>query len=235
MSRHNVTLCHLTFYHVVLCHIVTSHPIPSHSIPSRPFTVVRAPSSQSTSVLMCARRIPAIVVESVPLVAHASHVRCHVPLQVHASSASNSTPQPTPSTPSPRHASPPPSPPPSSPVRVRVLGVVRSSEVPSAFVPANEPSRGLWFWLDVPSMARHCGLPPDTLYIEQAPAHAHARLQAEGHAELQGGEEEEGEAAAWQSGPQAAARGAFPIPKDPEALVKFSVMPGDHISYAATW
>ncbi|OEL26406.1 Surfeit locus protein 1 [Dichanthelium oligosanthes] len=49
---------------------------------------------------------------------------------------------------------------------VRVIGVIRGSEKPSIFVPANEPSSGQWFYVDVPMIAHGCGLPQNTLYIE---------------------------------------------------------------------
>ncbi|XP_009623938.1 surfeit locus protein 1-like [Nicotiana tabacum] len=47
-----------------------------------------------------------------------------------------------------------------------VIGVVRGSEKPSIFVPANDPSSFQWFYVDVPAIARACGLPENTLYIE---------------------------------------------------------------------
>ncbi|KAL6645637.1 hypothetical protein ACP70R_017245 [Stipagrostis hirtigluma subsp. patula] len=49
---------------------------------------------------------------------------------------------------------------------VRVIGVIRGSEKPSIFVPANEPRTGQWFYVDVPMIARACGLPENTVYIE---------------------------------------------------------------------
>lgn len=49
---------------------------------------------------------------------------------------------------------------------VEVIGVVRGSEKPSIFVPANDPASGQWFYVDVPAIAKACGLPEDTLYIE---------------------------------------------------------------------
>lgn len=49
---------------------------------------------------------------------------------------------------------------------VEVVGVVRGSEKPSIFVPANEPSSSQWFFVDVPAIARTCGLPEDTIYVE---------------------------------------------------------------------
>ncbi|MCL7043127.1 hypothetical protein MKW94_025596 [Papaver nudicaule] len=49
---------------------------------------------------------------------------------------------------------------------VQVIGVIRGSENPSIFVPANDPSSGQWFYVDVPAIARAAGLPEDTLYLE---------------------------------------------------------------------
>ncbi|KAJ1438722.1 Surfeit locus 1/Shy1 [Sesbania bispinosa] len=47
-----------------------------------------------------------------------------------------------------------------------VVGVVRGSEKPSIFVPANDPESSQWFYVDVPGIARACGLPENTIYIE---------------------------------------------------------------------
>lgn len=49
---------------------------------------------------------------------------------------------------------------------VEVVGVVRGSEKPSIFVPANDPSSFQWFYVDVPAIARVCGLPENTIYVE---------------------------------------------------------------------
>ncbi|KAJ0264340.1 Surfeit locus protein 1 [Hirschfeldia incana] len=49
---------------------------------------------------------------------------------------------------------------------VEVVGVIRGGENPSIFVPANDPSIGQWFYVDVPAMARAIGLPEDTIYVE---------------------------------------------------------------------
>lgn len=51
---------------------------------------------------------------------------------------------------------------------MEVVGVVRGSEKPSIFVPPNDPNSGQWFYIDVPAIARKCGLPEDTVYIEDA-------------------------------------------------------------------
>lgn len=49
---------------------------------------------------------------------------------------------------------------------VEVVGVIRGSEKPSIFVPANEPNSRQWFYVDVPAIACACGLPEDTIYVE---------------------------------------------------------------------
>lgn len=51
-------------------------------------------------------------------------------------------------------------------ISTKVVGVVRGSEKPSVFVPANDPSSSQWFYVDVPAIASACGLPENTLYIE---------------------------------------------------------------------
>lgn len=56
----------------------------------------------------------------------------------------------------------------------RVIGVVRGSEKPSIFVPENDPKSGQWFYVDVPMIARACGLPEDTVYIEDINEDANA-------------------------------------------------------------
>eukprot|EP00850_Spirogloea_muscicola_P002854 SM000011S19032 [mRNA] locus=s11:554732:557295:+ [translate_table: standard] len=89
----------------------------------------------------------------------------------------------------------------------RICGVVRSSEQPSAFVPANVPNAGQWFYMDVPAMAAACSLPPGTLLVDAI------RDGGALEATLQGS----------------------PIPKEPSELVRQSVMPQDHLNYAITW
>uniref|UniRef100_A0A1J3CCU7 SURF1-like protein n=1 Tax=Noccaea caerulescens TaxID=107243 RepID=A0A1J3CCU7_NOCCA len=49
---------------------------------------------------------------------------------------------------------------------VEVVGVIRGGENPSIFVPANDPSSGQWFYVDVPAMAQDMGLPENTIYVE---------------------------------------------------------------------
>lgn len=54
----------------------------------------------------------------------------------------------------------------SAPSATEVIGVVRGSEKPSIFVPANEPNSKQWFFVDVPAIAVASGLPENTVYIE---------------------------------------------------------------------
>ncbi|KAI3782713.1 hypothetical protein L2E82_12767 [Cichorium intybus] len=49
---------------------------------------------------------------------------------------------------------------------VEVVGVIRGSEKPSIFVPANDPNSFQWFYVDVGGIAGCCGLPENTIYIE---------------------------------------------------------------------
>ncbi|XP_030455472.1 surfeit locus protein 1 isoform X1 [Syzygium oleosum] len=49
---------------------------------------------------------------------------------------------------------------------VEVLGVIRGSEKPSIFVPANDPASSQWFYVDTAAIAHTSKLPADTLYIE---------------------------------------------------------------------
>jgi len=87
---------------------------------------------------------------------------------------------------------------------IRVVGVVRGSEKPSIFVPENLPNTGQWYYVDVPMIARACGLPEDTLYVEDI-------------------------------SDDASAIDPYPVPKDVNTLIRFSVMPWDHLNYTLTW
>lgn len=49
---------------------------------------------------------------------------------------------------------------------IEVIGVIRTSEKPSIFVPANDPGSSQWFYVDVPAIARTSGLPEDAIYVE---------------------------------------------------------------------
>ncbi|GBF90555.1 hypothetical protein Rsub_03126 [Raphidocelis subcapitata] len=95
--------------------------------------------------------------------------------------------------------------------RVVATGVGQGSEEPSGFVPRNEPEKGNFYWLDVPGIAEACGLHPATPMLQ---------VLREGR--------EKGEAPTTPGGP-------FPLPKQGDAVVKFSTMPADHANYAAMW
>ncbi|KAL4571770.1 hypothetical protein LXL04_018535 [Taraxacum kok-saghyz] len=47
-----------------------------------------------------------------------------------------------------------------------IVGVIRGSEKPSIFVPANDPNSFQWFYVDVNGIAECCGIPDNTIYIE---------------------------------------------------------------------
>ncbi|KAI0496044.1 hypothetical protein KFK09_022351 [Dendrobium nobile] len=89
-------------------------------------------------------------------------------------------------------------------IPVKVVGVVRGSEKPSIFVPENDPKSGQWFYVDIPMIAQACGLPDDTLYIEDINENA-------------------------------SATDPYPVPKDVNTLIRYSVMPQDHLNYTLTW
>lgn len=91
-----------------------------------------------------------------------------------------------------------------------VSGVVRGSEIPNSFVPPNSPETGQWFFVDVPAMAKACGLSEDAVLMDL----------------IQDDSEEDDD---FEPGRK------LPIPKDPGDLLKARVMPNDHLSYAATW
>ncbi|XP_078164602.1 surfeit locus 1 cytochrome c oxidase biogenesis protein isoform X2 [Carex rostrata] len=89
---------------------------------------------------------------------------------------------------------------------VKAVGIIRGSEKPSMFVPPNDPDSGQWFFVDVPMIARACGLPENSIYIEEI-------------------EDEH----------TSSAKSPYPVPKDINTLVRYSVMPQDHLNYTATW
>ncbi|PKA59782.1 Surfeit locus protein 1 [Apostasia shenzhenica] len=87
---------------------------------------------------------------------------------------------------------------------IKVVGVVRGSEKPSIFVPENNPTTGQWFYVDIPMISRACGLPDNSLYIEDI-------------------------------NDSATATNPYPVPKDVNTLIHYSVMPQDHLNYTLTW
>ena len=47
-----------------------------------------------------------------------------------------------------------------------VDGVLRLGEQPGEFVPANQPAKGEWYYLNAGEMAQACDLPQDTPFVE---------------------------------------------------------------------
>jgi len=95
---------------------------------------------------------------------------------------------------------------PSPPSCVAFQGVVRASEKPSSFVPAN--SGDAWFFVDVDALAAAAGLPAGTHLVEVI---RHS------------------------DGAATASARSYPQPQEEAALLRFSVTPDDHRNYAATW
>ncbi|EPS65769.1 hypothetical protein M569_09010, partial [Genlisea aurea] len=90
---------------------------------------------------------------------------------------------------------------------VEVTGVVRGSEKPTIFVPANDPETLQWFYVDAGEIARACGLPEETtVYVEEITTEDVGR-----------------------------GKPRYPVPKDANALIRSSVMPQDHLNYTVTW
>ena len=111
---------------------------------------------------------------------------------------------------------------------VEVEGVVRCGEDPGAFVPANEPASQRWFFLDPPGLAAAAGLPEGSPLVEVITGEEGTKLVSPGGApsamDVLGGR---------KSRPRT--REDYPLPKSAGDLLAFSVMPRDHVNYAATW
>ncbi|CAD7704251.1 unnamed protein product [Ostreobium quekettii] len=103
-----------------------------------------------------------------------------------------------------------------------VEGVVMRSEVPSYFVPQNTPKQGSWFWIDVPEIAKSCGLPEETVMVQVLD---------------KGSDTEAVELIDSATGGVIGAPmpDAYPVAKRLDEFVQFTVMPRDHLNYAFIW
>ncbi|CAL8465270.1 g4805 [Coccomyxa elongata] len=111
--------------------------------------------------------------------------------------------------------------------RVQIVGVTRSSEPRSSFVPDNNPAKGEWYWLEVPAMAKAAGLPPDAQMVQvisSEPQPGAARSSAPTSMELMALRTR-----------TSSAEDQYPLPRTMDDLMAFSVMPNDHRNYALTW
>ena len=111
--------------------------------------------------------------------------------------------------------------------RVTVVGVVQPSEKPSSAMPDNVPDRLEFHWVDVPSLARSCGLPPDTPLVQAISDDPSTVQQMKMQSPL------DARRSAAEVGPPSSSE--YPIPKNAKDLVKFSTMPSDHMMYSTTW
>ena len=113
----------------------------------------------------------------------------------------------------------------------RVVGVARGSEMPSGFVPPNDPAAGQWFSFDAPAMAQAAGLPPGTPFLDvldRAPL-------AEGGDAMPGREGGRRPALAALD-PRAVSTARLPpMAKRQDEFLRFPVMPDGHLGYALTW
>ena len=109
--------------------------------------------------------------------------------------------------------------------RVEVQGVVRASERPSSFAPANAPAKGVWFWAEVPAMRRALGLGAGAPYVWVVSDHGTMRTKRPKTAM---------DVLAFRNKVEPEVE-TYPLPKDLGQLAEFSVMPYDHLNYALTW
>lgn len=122
---------------------------------------------------------------------------------------------------------------------VQVIGVIQPSEKPSAAIPDNVPDQLEFHWVDVPSLARCCGLPPDTPLVQIISDNPTTAQQMHRQSPMDANRERAvaaaAAAAASPSPSSSSSSPLFPIPKNSVDMVKFSTMPSDHMAYAATW
>ncbi|KXZ52421.1 hypothetical protein GPECTOR_9g465 [Gonium pectorale] len=117
---------------------------------------------------------------------------------------------------------------------VEVVGVIQPDEEPNRFMPANEPGRDEFHYVQRDALTSTLGLPPSTpliMAISSDPAAAVATQQRspleEARAAAAAGEDDE--SAPGQATPR------YPVPKHAGDLVRFTTMPADHRNYAAIW
>ena len=103
---------------------------------------------------------------------------------------------------------------------LKTVGVVRRSETPGAFTPANDPAAAAWHWIDRAAVCAAMSLPPDTPMVQlvhDGGRYAGDRYNARGKR------------------PSGSAEASYPVPVALADLRDFKVNPQDHVNYAATW
>ena len=103
---------------------------------------------------------------------------------------------------------------------LKTVGVVRRSETPGAFTPANDPAAGAWHWIDRAAVCAAMSLPPDTPMVQLV--HDGGRYAGNGYN-------------ARGKRPSGSAEASYPAPVALADLRDFKVNPQDHVNYAATW
>ena len=110
---------------------------------------------------------------------------------------------------------------------VTVEGVVRFGEDPGTFVPDNNPEEGAWFYINSSELATAAGLPAGTPLVEIISPESEMKM-------LDGGPTVMDVLGGRGKLPSAPVE-SYPLPKSEGDMGAFSVMPGDHLNYAATW
>ncbi|GAB4814338.1 hypothetical protein N2152v2_001384 [Parachlorella kessleri] len=108
--------------------------------------------------------------------------------------------------------------------QVVVDGVLRLGEQPGEFVPANQPAKGEWYYLNAAEMAQACDLPTDTPFVEAVAGDEPAYREPTA-ADLLAG----------RQSLMPRPTDEFPQAKSVEDFMHWSVMPRDHLNYALTW
>jgi len=113
---------------------------------------------------------------------------------------------------------------------VTVAGVVRRGEDPGTFVPDNKPEAATFYYINPAELAAAVGLPQGTPLVEII-----ARDEEGTRMVTPGGPPSAMEVLGGRGGRVGRPQEVYPLPKSEGDLMAFSVMPRDHLNYAATW
>lgn len=110
---------------------------------------------------------------------------------------------------------------------VTIEGVVRRGEDPGTFVPDNKPEEGAWYYISSTELATAAGLPEGTPMVEVISPEVDVKM-------LDGGPTVMDVLGGRGKLPSAPIEN-YPLSKSEGDMGAFSVMPRDHLNYAATW
>jgi surfeit locus 1 family protein len=117
--------------------------------------------------------------------------------------------------------------PPNAAMTTTVQGVVRFGEDPGTFVPDNKPEEGTWFYLNSEQLADAVGLPRGTPLVEVISDSEQVKMLETGPTVL--------DVLGGRGKLPPAPEEVYPLAKSEGDMGAFSVMPRDHLNYAATW